>query len=144
MTYMYLWPGCFNTPFHMLLDDCFAFGLSLINSLSVWQWYFVKKRTPVAYFSPALDPLLEWIWPKNNNTCKGPWALHAYPVPWKSIERFVRRSQKCKKKKSLRRMDDGRRALTIAHSCLRLRWAKQQSFNTKRKKNSIIHRFGPT
>ena len=40
---------------------------------------------------------------------------HSYQVSSKSIKRFWRRSRKCEK------LTDGRRAMTIAHSSLRLR-----------------------
>ena len=99
-------------------------------SLPVWRRSFLKKGTPVTYFYPALDPP-----PKNNNTCKGPWVLHAYQVSSKSIKRFWRRSRKCEKftpdgrrrrrRTTDGRTDDGRCAMTIAHSSLRLRWAKK-------------------
>ena len=42
---------------------------------------------------PILAP--PWNWPKNNNTCKGPWVLHPYQVLSKSIKRFWRKSRKC-------------------------------------------------
>ena len=36
------------------------------------------------------------IWPKNNNTFKGPWVLYPYQDSRKSIKRFWTRSRKCK------------------------------------------------
>ena len=76
-------------------------------SLPVWR-SFLKKGTPWPIFAPP--------WPKNNNTCKGPWVLHPYQVSSKSIKRFWR-SWKCE---SLRTTDNGRCAMTIAHLSLRL------------------------
>ena len=70
--------------------------------------------------------MLGRIWPKNDNTCKGPWVptkFHQNPSSGsgKEVENV----------KSLRtvdgRTDDGRCAMTIAHSSLRLRWAKNKS-----------------
>ena len=95
-------------------------------SLPVWRRSFLKKGTPRDLFWPRPGSAPGGIWPKNNNTCKGPWVLHSYQVSSKSIKRFWRRSRKCE---SLRttddgRTDDGRCAMTIAHSSLRLRWAK--------------------
>ena len=52
---------------------------------------------------------------------RGRWDLAFYQVSLNSVQRFQRRSRKCE---SLRRTDDGRCAMTIAHSSLRLRWAK--------------------
>ena len=97
-------------------------------SLPVWRRSFLKKGTPRDLFWPRPGSAPGGIWPKNNNTCKGPWVLHPYQVSSKSIQGFWRRSRKCE---SLRtdgrtdgRTDDGRCAMTIAHSSLRLRWAK--------------------
>ena len=94
-------------------------------SLPVWRRSFLKKGTPRDLFWPRPGSAPGMIWPKNNNTCKGPWVLHPYQVSSKSIKRFWRRSWKCE---SLQtddgRTDDGRCAMTIAHSSLRLRWAK--------------------
>ena len=104
-------------------------------SLLVWRRSFLKKGTPCDLFLPRPVSAPGRIWPKNNNTCKGPWVLHAYQVSSKSIKRFWRRSWKCE---SLRtpdddgRTDDGRCAMTIAHLSLRLRWAKSKYINAKR------------
>ena len=102
-------------------------------SLLVWRRSFLKKGTTRDLFLPRPGSAPGRIWPKNNNTCKGPWVLHAYQVSSKSIKRFWRRSRKCE---SLRttddgrttdgRTDDGRCAMTIAHLSLRLRWAKKR------------------
>ena len=107
-------------------------------SLPVWRRSFLKKGTPRDLFLPRPPGSAPgWIWPKNNNTCKGPWVLHAYQVSSKSIKQFWRRRRKCEKftpdgrrtdddgrTTTDGRTDDGRCAMTIAHSSLRLRWAK--------------------
>ena len=86
------------------------------------------------------------IWPKNNNTCKGPWVLHPYQVSSKSIKQFWRRSWKCERLRTMtmttdgqtdrqtggRTDDEGRCAMTIAHLSLRLRWAKNGKTNCKK------------
>ena len=99
-------------------------------SLPVWRRSFLKKGTPRDLFWPRPGSAPGGIWPKNNNTCKGPWVLHPYQVSSKSIQRFWRRSRKCEKFTDGRttdgRTDDGRCAMTIAHSSLRLRWAKKK------------------
>ena len=72
---------------------------------------------------------------KNNKTCKGPWVLHPYQVSTKSIKRFWRRRRNAKKygrRTTDGRTDDGRRAMTIAHSSLRLRWAKRPQKRIKK------------
>ena len=102
-------------------------------TLPVWRRSFLKKGTPRDLFWPRPGSAPGGIWPKNNNTCKGPWVLNPYQVSSKSIQRFWRRSRKCEKftdgrtdgrRTDGRRTDDGRCAMTIAHSSLRLRWAK--------------------
>ena len=108
-------------------------------SLPVWRRSFLKKGTPRDLFWPHPGSAPGRIWPKNNNTCKGPWVLHPYQVSSKSIQRFWRRSRKCEKFTDGRRTtddddgrtDDGRCAMTIAHSSLRLRWAKNDIFAPK-------------
>ena len=104
-------------------------------SLPVWRRSFLKKGTPVTYFCPALDPPLGGSGRKTT-TLVGPWVLHAYQVSSKSIKRFWRRSRKCEKftpdgrRRTTTddgRTDDGRCAMTIAHSSLRLRWAKKKT-----------------
>ena len=90
-------------------------------SLQVWRRSLLKKETLMTYFgSPWIHPL---IWRKHNNTCKGPWVLHPYQISSKSIQQFWRRSRKCEKFTDDGRTD-GRCAMTIPHSSLRLRWAK--------------------
>ena len=54
-------------------------------------------RTPHDLFLPRPGSTPGRIWPKNNNTCKGPWVLHPYQVSSKSIKQFWRRSRKCEK-----------------------------------------------
>ena len=115
-------------------------------SLPVWRRSFLKKGTPRDLFLPRPGSAPGRIWPKNNNTCKGPWVLHAYQVSSKSIKRFWRRSRKCEslqtttttdgRRRTDGRTDDGRCAMTIAHLSLRLRWAKKN----EQQINSSWHR----
>ena len=113
-----------------LLPTCFqiiAMHSVCRCSLPVWRRSFLKKGTPRDLFWPRPGSAPGGIWPKYNNTCKGPWVLHPYQVSSKSIKWFWRRSRKCEKFTDRRtdgRTDDGRCAMTIAHSSLRLRWAK--------------------
>ena len=98
-------------------------------SLPVWRRNFLKKGTPRDLFLPRPGSASGRIWPKNNNTCKGPRVLHPYQVSSKSIKRFWRRSRKCEKfTDDDGRTDDGRRSMTIAHLSLWLRWAKKTNF----------------
>ena len=70
---------------------------------------------------------------------RGRWDLAFCKVLRNSVQRFQRRSRKCE---SLRRTDDGRTddgrtddwrcAMTIAHSSLRLRWAKKDVKNASK------------
>ena len=82
----------------------------------------------MTYFGPALGSAPGRIWPKNNNTCKGPWVLHPYQVSSKSIWRFWRRSRKCEKFTDGWTTDRGQ-TLRYDNSSLslRLRWAKNTS-----------------
>ena len=66
-------------------------------SLPVWRRSFLKTGDPRDLFWPHPGSAPRRIWPKNNNTCKGPWVLHPYQVSSKSIQRFWRRSRKCEK-----------------------------------------------
>ena len=81
-------------------------------SLPVWRRSSLKKGTPRYLSWPRPGSAPGRIWPKNNNTCKGPWVLHPYQVPSKSIKRFWRRSWKCKlsngRQTDDRRTTDGR------------------------------------
>ena len=112
-----------NTSSQMLLDHCYAFGLLLHFSGLKKIWSSLKKETPWSNLArPGSAP--GQIWPKNNNTCKGPWVLHSYQVSSKSIKRFWRRSLKCKLSNGRRTdgqtTDDGQRVITIGHWSLRL------------------------
>ena len=88
-------------------------------NLLVWRRSSLKKGTPRDLFWPRPGSAPGRIWPKNNNTCKGPWVLHPYQVSSKSIKRIWRRSWKCKLSNG--RTDDGRttdagqRVITIGH-----------------------------
>ena len=82
-----------NTSSHMLLDHCYPFGLSLLPSGLKKKFY--EEGDPRDIFWPRPGSALRRIWPKNNNTCKGPWVLHPYQVSSKSIKQFWRRSWKC-------------------------------------------------
>ena len=93
-------------------------------SLPVWRRSFLKKGTPVTYFCTALDPPLGGSGRKTT-TFNGPWVPHPYQVSSKPIKRLWGRSWKCKKFTPDGRTDDGRCAMTIAHSSLRLRWTKK-------------------
>ena len=81
-------------------------------SLPVWRRSFLKKGTPRDLFWPRLGSTPGGIWPKNNNTCKGPWVLHPYQVSSKSIQWFWRKSRKCEK------FTDGRRTVRYDNSSL--------------------------
>ena len=110
-----------------LLPTCFwitAMHSVCCCSLLVWRRSSLKKGTPSDLFLPRPGSTPGRIWPKNNNTCKGPCVLHPYQVSSKSIKRFWRRSRKCEKLTPDGWTDYGRCAMTIAHSSLRLRWAK--------------------
>ena len=79
-------------------------------SLPVWRRSFLKKGTPRDLFLPRPGSAPGRIWPKNNNTCKGPWVLHPYQVSSKSIKRFWRRSRNVNSLTDDRRQTtDGRR-----------------------------------
>ena len=59
-----------NTSSQMLLDHCYAFGLML-------EPFVLKKKSfeegdPHDLFWPRPGSAPGRIWPKNNNTCKGP------------------------------------------------------------------------
>ena len=84
-------------------------------SLQVWRRSFLKKRTPRDLFLPRPGSAPGRIWPKNNNTCKGPWVLHPNQVLSKSIKRFWRRSWKCKLSNGQTTDDRRRTPDTIGH-----------------------------
>ena len=84
-------------------------------SRQVWRRSYWKKW----HILPRSGPAPWRIWPKNNNTWRGPRVLHPYKVSSKSIKRFWRRTDG-------RLWTDGLRTMTIGHLRLRLRWAKKQ------------------
>ena len=102
-------------------------------SLPVWRRSFFKKGTPLTYFGPALDPPLEGSGRKTTTLVRD----HEYFIPTKFHQNPSSGSgEEVKNVKSLRtdgrtdddddgRTDDGRCAMTIAHSSLRLRWANK-------------------
>ena len=125
-----------NTSSHMLLDHCYVFGLSL--KLSGLKKKFLRKGTPVTYFCPALDPPLGGSGRRTTTLEKD----HEYFISTKfhqnsssgsgeeveNVKVYGRRTTTDGRK------DDGRRAMTIVHLCLRLRWA-----NKKRGRKIINH-----
>ena len=72
--------------------------------LGTFSILLLEEGDPRDLFWPRPGSAPGGNWPKNNNTCKGPWVLHPYQVSSKSIKRFWRRSRKCEKF-----TDDGRR-----------------------------------
>ena len=54
----------------MLIDHCYALGLLL--QPSSLKKKFVEEGDPHDLFMPRLGSTPGRIWPKNNNTCKGP------------------------------------------------------------------------
>ena len=99
-------------------------------SLPVWRRSCLKKGTPVTYFGPALDPPLGGSGRKTTTLVRD----HEYFIPTKFHQNPSSGSgEEVENVKSLRtpdrrtdgRTDDGRCAMTIAHSSLRLRWAKK-------------------
>ena len=123
---IWLWNGTKNnnTSSHMLLDHCYAFGCCCSLTPSPPP---TPHPHPRDLFYPRPGSAPGRIWPKNDNTCKGPWVLHPYQVSSKFIEWFWRTKNNVK---SLRMTDkwtdrqrmDGQNAMTIAHSSLQLRW----------------------
>ena len=98
-------------------------------SLPVWRRSFLKKGTPRYLFLSRPGSAPARIWPKNNNTCKGPWVLHPYQVSSKSIKTWFWRSWKCE---SLRRRTttDGRRTVRYDKSSLERDTQKSDNTNT--------------
>ena len=117
-----------------LLPTCFkitAMHSVCCCSLPVWRRSSLKKGTPRDLFWPRPGSTPGRIWPKNNNTCKGPWVLHPYKVSSKSIKRFWRRSWKCKcltdgRRTDGRTTDAGQRVITIGHWSLWLLCPKNE------------------
>ena len=67
-----------NTSSHMLLDHCYAFGLSL--KPSVLKKKFLKEGgSPLTYFCPALDPPLGGSGRKTTTLVRD----HEYLIPTK-------------------------------------------------------------
>ena len=105
-------------------------------SLPVWRRSFLKKGTPRDLFWPRPGSTPERIWPKNNNTCKGPWVLHAHKFHQNTSSGSGEEVENVKVNDARRttddarrmdgRTDDGRCAMTIAHLTLLLRWAKNR------------------
>ena len=90
-------------------------------SLPVWRRSFLKKGTPVTYFCPALDPPLGGSGQKTTTLVRD----HEYFIPTKFHQNPSSGSgEEVENVKSLR-TDDGRCAITIAHSSLRLGWANK-------------------
>ena len=109
-------------------------------SLPVWRRSFLKKGTPVTYFGPTLDPPLGGSGRKTTTHVRD----HEYFIPTKFHQNPSSGfGEEVENVKSLRttttdgRTDDGRCAMTIAHSSLRLRWAK------KRRGRKIINHYIP-
>ena len=106
-------------------------------SFPVWRRSFFKKGTPRDLFLPRPGSAPGRIWPKNNNTCKGPWVTSSLPSFIKIHQAVLEEKSKMWKvygrtddgqtdRQTDGRTDDGRCAMTIAHSSLRLRWAKKE------------------
>ena len=96
-------------------------------SLPVWRRSFLKKGTPVTYFGPTLDLPLGGSGRKITTLVRD----HEYFIPTKFHQNPSSGfGEEVENVKSLRttttdgRTDDGRCAMTIAHSSLWLRWAK--------------------
>ena len=103
-------------------------------SLPVWRRSFLKKGTPLTYFGPALDPPLGGSGRKTTTLVRD----HEYFIPTNFHQNPSSGSgEEVENVKSLwtggrtddddGRTDDGRCAMTMAHSSLRLRWAKNGS-----------------
>ena len=107
-------------------------------SLPVWRRSFLKKGTPMTYFCPALDPPLGGSGRKTTTLVRD----HEYFIPTKfhqnpssgsreeveNVKVYGRQTTDGRRTDDGRtdgRTDDGRCAMTIAHSSLRLRWAKK-------------------
>ena len=94
-----------------------------------FRWIlFIGFREEVENFSANRRP--GWpscftIPPEKHKLGRGRWDLASCQVSFNSVQQFQRRSRKCE---SLRRADDGRCAMTIAHLSLWLWWAKKRVF----------------
>ena len=130
----------------MLLDHCYAFGLSL--KPSGLKKKFLEGGDPKTYFCPALDPTL-------GGSGRTPPPLvrnQKYVIPTKFYQNpSIRSGEEVEKVKSLRRTDGGRRtkcAMTITHSSLSSgelkREQKQHDIKRKRKRaDSVIWQKPP-
>ena len=109
-------------------------------SLPVWRRSFFKKGTPVTYFGPTLYPPLGGSGRKTTTLVRD----HEYFIPTKfhqnpssgfgaEVEnvKSLRTDDDDDGRTDGRTTDDGRCAMTIAHSSLRLRWAKKRKFKIK-------------
>ena len=95
-------------------------------SLPVWTRSFLKKGTPVTYFCPALDPPLGGSGRKTTTLVRyQEYFIHTkfHQNPSSGSGEEVE-NVKVYRRRTDGRTDDGRCAMTIAHSSLRLRWAK--------------------
>ena len=113
----------------MLLDHCYPFGLSLLPS-GLKRNFLGRRGSPVTYFGPALDPPLGGSGRKTTTLVRD----HEYFIPTKFHQNPSSGfGEEVENVKSLRRTDDGRTAddggwtddgrcaMTKAHSSLRLR-----------------------
>ena len=119
-TLAYEWIKNNETSSHMLQDHCDVLGLFL--KPSGLKKKFVEEGDPVNYFDPFLDPPLGGSGRKTTTLVRD----HEYFTPTKKNPSSVS-GEEVENVKSLRRADNGRCAMTIAHSSLRLRRAKKQS-----------------
>ena len=99
-------------------------------SLLVWRRSFLLKGTPVTYFGPALDPPLGGSGRKTTTLLRdheffSPTKFHQNPSSGSGEEVEMWKVYG-------RRTTDGRCALTIAHSSLRLWWAKNLVLTRKK------------
>ena len=107
-------------------------------SLLVWRRSFLKKGTPRGLFLPRPGSAPGRIWPKNNNTCKGPWVLHPYQVSSKSINsgeevENVNSLTDDGRRTTDGRTDAGQRVITIGHWSLWLLCPKNRKNEKERK-----------
>ena len=117
-------------------------------SFPVWRRSFLKKGTPVTYFCPALDPPLGGSGRKTTTLVRD----HEYFIPTKFHQNPLSSSgEEVENVNSLRTTDAGRRtdgqtdgrtdgrcAMTIAHSSLRLGWAKNVTSDVRTEQRAII------
>ena len=106
-------------------------------SLLVWRRSFLKKRTPVTYFCPALDPPLgksrrKTTTPVRDNEYFMHTSTKFHQNPSSGSAEEVENVKVYGRRRTTTdvRTDDGRCAMTIAHLSIWLRWAKKQQDNT--------------